>query len=158
MTKELNIVDQDLKQMTKRQKCSSTNSSGNNLTNSNSNENPSLSSSSTNEKKDDQSSASIDATTVNDTVPNWTQSGGQVRIKCNSKLTFRFGFSKDLHATPDMKTNKQQVASSSSILSSSATTKNEIAPAGAVVRFAFFSHFDKNKQKIRSRKKPISSA
>jgi len=116
LTKELNIVDQDLKQMTKRQKCSSTNSSGNNLTNSNSNENPSLSSSSTNEKKDDQSSASIDATTVNDTVPNWTQSGGQ-----------------DLHATPDMKTNKQQVASSSSILSSSATTKNEIAPAGAVV-------------------------
>ena len=57
------------------------------------------------------------------------------------EIDFRFGFSKDLHATPDMKTNKQQVASSSSILSSSAATKNEIAPAGAVVRFVFFLSF-----------------
>jgi len=49
-------------------------------------------------------------------------------------------FEKDLRATPDMKTDKQQVASSSSSILSSTTAaaKNEIAPGGAVVRFAFF--------------------
>jgi E3 ubiquitin-protein ligase RFWD2 len=116
LTKELNIVDLDLKQMNKRQKCSSLLSNVNNSANSNSNENPILSSNSTNDIKEDSSSASQDTTIVNDTVPNWTQSGGQ-----------------DLRATPDMKTDKQQVASSSSSMLSTTTTKNEIAPGGAVV-------------------------
>jgi hypothetical protein len=49
-------------------------------------------------------------------------------------------FEKDLRATPDMKTDKQQVASSSSSMLSTTTTtaKNEIAPGGAVVRFRFY--------------------
>lgn len=82
MTKELNIVDQDLKQMNKRQKCSSTNV--NNPTNSNSkqisDDNPILSSNSTIVIKEELSSTSNHTIIVNDTVPNWTQSGGQVRF------------------------------------------------------------------------------
>jgi len=79
LTKELNIVDLDLKQMNKRQKCSSSLSNVNNPTNSN--DNPILSSNSTNDIKEDSSSTSNDTTIVNDTVPNWIQSGGQVREK-----------------------------------------------------------------------------
>jgi hypothetical protein len=45
---------------------------------------------------------------------------------------------KDLRATPDMKTDKQQVASSSSSMLSTTTSKNEIAPGGAVVRLSIF--------------------
>jgi len=65
--------------MNKRQKCSSTSSNINILTNINSNDNPILSSNSTNNNKEDLSlSSSNDTTIVNDTVPNWVQSGGQV--------------------------------------------------------------------------------
>lgn len=82
LSKELNIVDQDLKQMTKRQKCSSSSSSSNanNPINTNSNDNPILSSNSANNIKEELSlsSSSNDTTMVNDTVPNWIQSGGQV--------------------------------------------------------------------------------
>lgn len=137
LTKELNIVDLDLKQMNKRQKCSSSSSNVNNPTNSN--DNPILSSNSTNDIKEDSSSTSNDTTIVNDTVPNWIQSGGQVREKFEIRKFDLFLFEKDLRATPDMKTDKQQVASSSSSILSSTTAaaKNEIAPGGAVVRFAF---------------------
>ncbi|CAF3973843.1 unnamed protein product, partial [Adineta steineri] len=132
LTKELNIVDQDLKQMNKRQKCTSSNV--NNSINTNSkqinDDNPILTSNSTNDAKE--LSTSNHTAIANDTVPNWTQSTGQ-----------------DLHATPDMKTDKQQVASTTSISSSvivpattgttsSTLTKNDcigsrIAPGGAVV-------------------------
>ncbi|CAF1445660.1 unnamed protein product [Adineta steineri] len=132
LTKELNIVDQDLKQMNKRQKCTSSNV--NNSTNTNSkqinDDNPILISNSTNDIKEQ--STSNHTAIANDTVPNWTQSTGQ-----------------DLHATPDMKTDKQQIASTTSISSSvivpattgttsSTLTKNDcigsrIAPGGAVV-------------------------
>jgi hypothetical protein len=66
--------------MNKRQKCSS--SSNVNLPiNTNSkqtlDDNPLLSSNSANHIKDD-SSSSNDTTIVNDNVPNWVQSGGQV--------------------------------------------------------------------------------
>jgi hypothetical protein len=65
--------------MNKRQKCSSTLSNINILTNTNSNDNPILSSNLTNNNKEDLSlSSSNDTTIVNDTVPNWVQSGGQV--------------------------------------------------------------------------------
>ncbi|UJR38410.1 hypothetical protein I4U23_031078 [Adineta vaga] len=132
LTKELNIVDQDLKQMNKRQKCSSTNV--NNPSNSKQipDDNPILSKS-TIDIKEELSSTSSHTTIVNDTVPNWTQPGGQ-----------------DLHATPDMKIDKQQVAtttsmSSSAVLPGSTTTTSSsslikteclgsrIAPGGAVV-------------------------
>ncbi len=76
----MNIVDQDLKHMNKRQKCSSLLSNVNNSNNSNSNENPILLSNSANDSKEDSSSASNDTIVANDTVPNWIQSGGQVRI------------------------------------------------------------------------------
>lgn len=76
MTKELNIVDQDLKQMSKRQKCSSSSNIANPVNN-NSNDNPVLSSNSTKEDLS-LSSSSNDTTMVNDTVPNWIQSNGQV--------------------------------------------------------------------------------
>jgi hypothetical protein len=71
LTKELNIVDQDLKQMTKRQKCSATNSTLKQI-----NDDPLLTSNSTNDVKEETSN---DTTIVNDNVPNWIQSGGQVR-------------------------------------------------------------------------------
>ncbi len=81
LSKELNIVDQDLKQMTKRQKCSSSSSNMNNPINPNSNDNPILSSNSVNNNKEDLSlSSSNDTTIVNDTVPNWIQAGGQVSL------------------------------------------------------------------------------
>ena len=69
--------------MNKRQKCSSSNV--NNPVNINSNDNPILSSNSTNNIKEDlsSSSSSNDTTMVNDTVPNWIQSGGQVS-SCSS--------------------------------------------------------------------------
>ena len=69
--------------MNKRQKCSSSNV--NNPVNINSNDNPILSSNSTNNIKEDlsSSSSSNDTTMVNDTVPNWIQSGGQVSL-CSS--------------------------------------------------------------------------
>ncbi|CAF1205315.1 unnamed protein product [Rotaria sordida] len=136
LTKELNIVDQDLKQMTKRQKCLSSSVNVNISTNINSkqiiDDNPILSSNSTIVIKEELSATSNDTTIVNDTVPNWIQLGGQ-----------------DLRATPDMKIDKQQIASTSSISSSSilpATTTtisstltktdclgSRIAPSGAVV-------------------------
>ncbi|CAF3368982.1 unnamed protein product [Rotaria socialis] len=134
LTKELNIVDQDLKQMTKRQKCSSSSLNVNISTNSNSkqlsDDNPTISSDSTIDTKEESSSTSNDTTIINDAVPTWVQTGGQ-----------------DLHATPDMKSEKQQVGSTPSISSvsispattnSSALTKAEcrgsrIATSGAVV-------------------------
>jgi len=68
--------------MNKRQKCSSSSSSNINIPiNTNSkqtmDDNPLLSSNSTNHIKED-SSLSNDTTIVNDNVPNWVQSGGQV--------------------------------------------------------------------------------
>jgi hypothetical protein len=60
--------------MNKRQKRSSPLSNVNNPTNSN--DNPILS---TIDNKEELSSTSNDTTIVNDTVPNWIQSGGQVR-------------------------------------------------------------------------------
>ncbi len=83
LSKELNIVDQDLKQMNKRQKCSSS-SNVNIQTNTNIkqtiDDNPLVSSKPTNNiKEDSSSSSSSDITIVNDTVPNWIQSGGQVK-------------------------------------------------------------------------------
>ncbi len=78
LSKELNIVDQDLKQMNKRQKCSPSNI--NISINTNSNDNPILSSNSGSNNKEELSlSSSNDITIVNDTVPDWIQSGGQVR-------------------------------------------------------------------------------
>jgi hypothetical protein len=63
--------------MNKRQKCSSSNV--NTPSNTNSNDNPILSSNSSNNIKEDLSlSSSNDTTIVNDNVPNWIQSGGQV--------------------------------------------------------------------------------
>jgi hypothetical protein len=63
--------------MNKRQKCSSSNV--NTPINTNSNDNPILSSNSSNNIKEDLSlSSSNDTTIVNDNVPNWIQSGGQV--------------------------------------------------------------------------------
>ncbi len=61
--------------MNKRQKCSSLPlpSNQNNL-----NDNTNLLSNSTNDIKDDSSSTSNDTIIINDTVPNWTQSRGQV--------------------------------------------------------------------------------
>ncbi len=65
--------------MTKRQKCSSSSSNMNMPINTNSNDNPILSSNSINNIKEDLSlSSSNDTTIINDTVPNWIQSGGQV--------------------------------------------------------------------------------
>jgi hypothetical protein len=72
LTKELNIVDRDLKQMNKRQKCSSSNQILD--------DNPILLSNSTIDIKEELSSASNETIIVNDTVPNWVQSGGQVRL------------------------------------------------------------------------------
>lgn len=124
LSKELNIVDQDLKQMNKRQKCSSTSSSS--LLSSNANnpsngnlqqivdDNPSLTSTSSSSSiKEELSATSNDTTIVNDTVPTWIQSGRQ-----------------DLRATPDMKADKQDPAVTA--------TKTEclaprIAATGAVV-------------------------
>ncbi|CAF2669035.1 unnamed protein product [Rotaria sp. Silwood2] len=84
LTKELNIVDHDLKQMTKRQKCSSSSLNVNISTNINSkqiiDDNPILSSNVTIDIKEELSSPSNDTTIVNDTVPTWIQSGGQVRF------------------------------------------------------------------------------
>lgn len=74
LTKELNIVDQDLNQMNKRQKCSLSN------VNNPLNDNPILSTNSTNDLKQELSSTLNHTTTANDTVPNWVQSGGQVRF------------------------------------------------------------------------------
>ncbi|CAF3469924.1 unnamed protein product [Rotaria sp. Silwood1] len=136
LTKELNIVDQDLKQMSKRQKCSSSLLNVNISTNINSkqiiDDNPILSSNSTIVTKEELSSTSNDTTIVNDNVPTWIQSGRQ-----------------DLRATPDMKIEKQQIGStsimsSSSMLPSTTTTnsstltkteclESRIAPSGAVV-------------------------
>jgi hypothetical protein len=85
LTKELNIVDQDLKQMTKRQKCSLSNV--NIPTNTNSkqiiDDNPILS---TIDVKEESSST----TTGNDNVPNWIQPGGQVRLTNKRKNHFAF--------------------------------------------------------------------
>ena len=69
------MVDQDLKQMTKRQKsCTTVNSTLKQIL-----DDPLLISNSTNNIKDELlNSTSNDTTIVNDTVPNWTQSGGQV--------------------------------------------------------------------------------
>ncbi len=79
--------------MNKRQKCSSLSSNVNNPINSNSNDNPILSLNSTIDIKEELSSASNDTTIVNDTVPNWIQSGGQVRlIQQNFFNCFFFSF------------------------------------------------------------------
>ncbi|CAF0964637.1 unnamed protein product [Rotaria sordida] len=124
LSKELNIVDLDLKQMNKRQKCSSSSSSLSNMnipTNSNVkqtiDDNPLLSSNSTNDMKDEllSSSSSNDITIVNDTVPNWVQSGGQ-----------------DLRATPDMKIEKQDVVPTTNS-SATTTTTSRIVSTGAIV-------------------------
>ncbi|UJR07728.1 hypothetical protein I4U23_012013 [Adineta vaga] len=121
LSKELNIVDKDLKQMNKRQKCSSSSSSSsstnaNASTNSTSkqtiDDNSLLSSDSTNITKVDLSSSN-DTTIVNDNVPNWTQSGGQ-----------------DLRATPDMKIDKQD---SPPTTITKAPTSSRIISTGAVV-------------------------
>jgi hypothetical protein len=76
--------------MNKRQKCSSSSSSNiNNQPNTNSNDNPILSSNSANNIKEDLSlSSSNDTTIVNDTVPNWVQSGGQVRLTTAASRIF----------------------------------------------------------------------
>ncbi|CAF1415743.1 unnamed protein product [Adineta steineri] len=119
LSKELNIVDQDLKQMNKRQKCSSSNV--NNPINTNSkqtiDDNALLSSSSdsTSNIKEDLSSSN-DTTIVNDTVPNWVQSGGQ-----------------DLRATPDMKTDKQELPPTTTNAPPLTTTTSRIVSTGAVV-------------------------
>ena len=89
---------------------------------------------STNNNKEDLSSSlsTNDVTIVHDTVPNWTQSGGQVRmnnIRFSRIISFYF---KDLRATPDMKTDKQDSVSATN---SSATTTSRIASSGAVVCF-----------------------
>jgi hypothetical protein len=82
LTKELNIVDQDLKQMNKRQKCSSSNVNSSTNTNSKQilDDNPILLSHSTIDIKEELCVTSNHTTTGNDTVPNWIQSGGQVSI------------------------------------------------------------------------------
>ncbi|CAF3535161.1 unnamed protein product [Rotaria socialis] len=134
LSKELNIVDEDLKQMNKRQKCSSSSSSSSSSSNTNINittdsnfkqtadDNVLVSSKSTNNIKEDSSasslsssssSSSIDTTTVNDTVPNWIQSGGQ-----------------DLRATPDTKTDKREAVPESI---ATITTAARTVSTGAIV-------------------------
>jgi hypothetical protein len=54
--------------------------------------------------------------------------------KLNFQILFFFSFSKNLRATPDMKTDKQQVASSSSTVTKNTCLGSRIAPSGAVVR------------------------
>ncbi|CAF1103032.1 unnamed protein product [Adineta ricciae] len=114
LSKELNIVDKDLKQMNKRQKCSTTSnvSIPSNPTSKQTIDDDSLpSSDSANNIKEDLSSSN-DITIVNDTVPNWVQSGGQ-----------------DLRATPDMKTEKQDLPPTTT----ATTTSARIVSTGAVV-------------------------
>jgi len=65
--------------MNKRQKCSSSISNVNNPSNQILDENP-ISSNSTNDNKQNLSSTINETTSVNDTVPNWIQSRGQVRL------------------------------------------------------------------------------
>ncbi|CAF4619445.1 unnamed protein product [Rotaria sp. Silwood1] len=117
LSKELNIVDHDLKQMNKRRKSSSS-SNMNIPTNTNVkqtlDDNSLVSSKSSSNSKEDLSSPSNDITIVNDTVPTWIQSGGQ-----------------DLRATPDMKTEKQDVVPTAS--SSATTTASRIVSTGAIV-------------------------
>jgi hypothetical protein len=62
----------------KRSLSSNTNITINTNSKQNLDDNPLLSSDSTNNNKEDLSSSN-DITIVNDTVPNWVQSGGQVR-------------------------------------------------------------------------------
>jgi len=129
LSKELHIVDQDLKQMNKRQKNSSSTSSNLNVTNSSNlnlptnnslkqmiDDNPLLSSNglmTTN--KEENSSSSNDPTIVNDTVPNWIQSGGQ-----------------DLRATPDMKTEKQEATTTTAAIKGDCLAPRMVT-TGAVV-------------------------
>jgi len=110
LTKELNIVDQDLKHMHKRQKCSSSNAT----TPSTTNDNPSSSTDANLNIKEELSlSSSNDTTIVNDTVPTWTLSSGQ-----------------DLRATPDLKNDVEPTTNSSA---TTITTAPRIASTGAVV-------------------------
>ena len=82
LTKELNIVDQDLKQMRKRQRClpSSVNISTEIDSKRIIEDNPMLLSNSTMTMKEELSSTSSETMIINDTVPNWRQAGGQVRL------------------------------------------------------------------------------
>jgi hypothetical protein len=66
--------------MNKRQKCSSLLSNINIPANQILDDNPILLSNSTSDIKEELSSTSNDTIIVNDTVPNWVQSGGQVRF------------------------------------------------------------------------------
>ncbi|CAF4520947.1 unnamed protein product, partial [Rotaria sp. Silwood2] len=79
-----------------------------------------ISSKSTNNSKEDLSSSSSspsnDITIVNDTVPNWIQSGGQ-----------------DLRATPDMKTEKQDAVPTTSSSTTTTTAASRIVSTGAIV-------------------------
>ncbi|CAF2772141.1 unnamed protein product [Rotaria sp. Silwood2] len=84
------------------------------------NDNRLISSKSTNNSKEDLSSSSSspsnDITIVNDTVPNWIQSGGQ-----------------DLRATPDMKTEKQDAVPTTSSSTTTTTAASRIVSTGAIV-------------------------
>jgi len=137
LTKELNIVNEDLQQMRKRRKIHGKSFTSTQLSSSSTNpnilsitdedeESPSIVSSLSNarleSKDEDSSSARLSETTmINDTVPTWTQCRGQ-----------------DLHATPNSKEISSEdttspITTDSSTIMKKDCLKSRIVLAGAVV-------------------------